>query len=186
VGVTWELVGPRGWLGLTMGQVAVKWNTTGEWRAFIGAGVGEEGDMGRSGQIGGGHHGGKQGVLMWFSWWCAQMATCFALVGEARGPNDMIPPRGVERRAPQRSGACGCARRGVGGERPAGCACRRSPVGRVEVFAEAVNTRISQKILHRRAFNDRRLGNNALQHATPRRGSAGMPSNRSGCLPLMG
>jgi hypothetical protein len=28
VGVTWELV------GLAMGQVAVKWNTTGEWRAL--------------------------------------------------------------------------------------------------------------------------------------------------------
>jgi hypothetical protein len=33
---------------------------------------------------------------------------------------------------------------------------------------------------------DRRLGNNALQHATPRRGSAGMPSSRSGYFPLMG
>jgi hypothetical protein len=32
---------------------------------------------------------------------------------------------------------------------------------------------------------DRRLGNNALQHATPRRGPAGMPSNRSGYFPLM-
>jgi hypothetical protein len=38
-------------------------------------------DMGRSGQIGG---GGKRGVLVWFSWWCAQMATYFALAGEAR------------------------------------------------------------------------------------------------------
>jgi hypothetical protein len=28
VGVTWELV------GLAMGQEAVKWNTTGEWRAL--------------------------------------------------------------------------------------------------------------------------------------------------------
>jgi hypothetical protein len=53
--VTWELV------GLAMGQVAVKWNTTGEWRALIGVSVGEENDMGRSGQIGG---GGKRGVLM--------------------------------------------------------------------------------------------------------------------------
>jgi hypothetical protein len=28
--------------------------------------------------------GGKEGVLTWFSWGCAQMATCFALAGEAR------------------------------------------------------------------------------------------------------
>jgi hypothetical protein len=54
--VTWELV------GLAMGQVAVKWNTTGEWRALErGASAGKEGDMGRNGQIGG---GGKRGVLM--------------------------------------------------------------------------------------------------------------------------
>jgi hypothetical protein len=31
-----------------------------------------------------------------------------------------------------------------------------------------------------------RFGDNALQHATPRRGPAGMPSSRSGYLPLMG
>jgi hypothetical protein len=49
--------------------------------AGFGASAGKEGDMGRSGQIVG---GGKRGVLMQFSWWCAQMATCFALVGEAR------------------------------------------------------------------------------------------------------
>jgi hypothetical protein len=49
--------------------------------AGIGVSAGKEGDMGRSGQIGG---GGKRGVLMWFSWWCAQMATYFALAGEAR------------------------------------------------------------------------------------------------------
>jgi hypothetical protein len=55
VGVTWELV------GLAMRQVAVKWNTTGEWRAGIGVSAGKEGDMGRSGQIGG---GGKRGVLL--------------------------------------------------------------------------------------------------------------------------
>jgi hypothetical protein len=46
----------------------------------IGVSAGKEGDMGRSGQIGG---GGKRGVLMLFSWWCAQMATYFALAGEA-------------------------------------------------------------------------------------------------------
>jgi hypothetical protein len=50
VGVTWELVG-----------VAVKWNTTGEWRALERVRERKEGDMGRSGQIGG---GGKRGVLM--------------------------------------------------------------------------------------------------------------------------
>jgi hypothetical protein len=56
VGVaTWELV------GLTTRQVAVKWNTTGEWRPGIGVNAGKEGNMGRSGQIGG---GGKRGVLM--------------------------------------------------------------------------------------------------------------------------
>jgi hypothetical protein len=49
--------------------------------AGIGVSAGKEGDMGRSGQIGGGV---KRGVLMWFSWWCAQMATYFALAGEAR------------------------------------------------------------------------------------------------------
>jgi hypothetical protein len=40
----------------------------------------------------------------------------------------------------------------------------------------------------RKKYNgDRRVGDNALQHATPRRESAGsMPSNLSGCLPLMG
>jgi hypothetical protein len=49
--------------------------------AGIGARAGTEGDLGRIGQIGG---GGKRGVLMWFSWWCAQIGTCFALAGEAR------------------------------------------------------------------------------------------------------
>jgi hypothetical protein len=49
--------------------------------AGIGVSVGKEGDMGRSGQIGG---GGKRGVLMQFGWWCAQMATYFTLADEAR------------------------------------------------------------------------------------------------------
>jgi hypothetical protein len=49
--------------------------------AGIGVSAGKEGDMGRSGQIGG---GGKRGVWMSFRWWCAQMATYFALAGEAR------------------------------------------------------------------------------------------------------
>jgi hypothetical protein len=49
--------------------------------AGIGASAGKEDDMGRSGQIGGGE---KRWVLMSFSWWCAQMATYFALAGEAR------------------------------------------------------------------------------------------------------
>jgi hypothetical protein len=53
VGVTWELV------GLAMRQVAVKWSTGRV--AGIGVGAGKEGDMGRSGQIGG---GGKRRVLM--------------------------------------------------------------------------------------------------------------------------
>jgi hypothetical protein len=55
VGVTWELVGR-----LAMRQVAVKWNTTDE-RRVLERVRDKEGDMGRSGQIGG---GGKRGVLM--------------------------------------------------------------------------------------------------------------------------
>jgi hypothetical protein len=64
VGVTWELV------GLTMGLVAVKWNTTDErrvlervweWRAGTRAGA-------QRAAIGG---GGKRGALVWFSWRCA-------------------------------------------------------------------------------------------------------------------
>jgi hypothetical protein len=47
--------------------------------AGIGASAGKQGYMGRSGQFGG---GGKRGVLMCFSWWCAQMATCFALAAK--------------------------------------------------------------------------------------------------------
>jgi hypothetical protein len=54
VGVTWELV------GLETGQMVVKWNATGEWWALARV-RGWVGDMGRSGQIGG---GGKRGVLM--------------------------------------------------------------------------------------------------------------------------
>jgi hypothetical protein len=59
VGVALELVG----LAMRQVQVAVKWSTTGEWRALeIGVmSTGKEGDMGRSGQIGG---GGKRGALM--------------------------------------------------------------------------------------------------------------------------
>jgi hypothetical protein len=56
--------------------------------AGIGASAGKEGDMGRSGQIGG---GGKRGAglesrcsLAGARAWCAQMATYFALAGEAR------------------------------------------------------------------------------------------------------
>jgi hypothetical protein len=41
VGVTWELV------GLAMGQVAVKWNTTGEWR-----GGGNCSECGKGGRYG--------------------------------------------------------------------------------------------------------------------------------------
>jgi hypothetical protein len=56
MGVTWELV------GLAMRQVAVKWSTEYDGRvAGIGVSAGKEGDMGRSGQIGG---GGKRVVLM--------------------------------------------------------------------------------------------------------------------------
>jgi hypothetical protein len=74
VGVAWELV------GLAMGQVAVKWNTMGEWRAL--ERVRESG--GRYGAQRTDRGCWKAGVLMWFSWWCAQMATYFALAGEAR------------------------------------------------------------------------------------------------------
>jgi hypothetical protein len=42
---------------------------------------GDASSAGRDKGIGG---GGKEGVLTWFSWGCAQMATCFALAGEAR------------------------------------------------------------------------------------------------------
>jgi hypothetical protein len=55
VGVTWELV------GLAMRQVAVKEMEYEHGRvAGIGVSAGKEGDMGRSGQIGG---GGKRGGL---------------------------------------------------------------------------------------------------------------------------
>jgi hypothetical protein len=58
VGVAWELV------GLAIRQVAVAVNGGMEYdgrEAGIGASAGKEGDMGRSGQIGG---GGKREVLM--------------------------------------------------------------------------------------------------------------------------
>jgi hypothetical protein len=59
VGVTWELV------GLAMRQVAGGGEMEYERRAssggHCGVSAGKEGDMGRSGQIGG---GGKRGVLM--------------------------------------------------------------------------------------------------------------------------
>jgi hypothetical protein len=53
VGVTWELV------CLAMGQVAVKWNTTSEWRASERVAAGKEGGaVGRSGKTGGGGSSG--------------------------------------------------------------------------------------------------------------------------------
>jgi hypothetical protein len=44
------------------------------------------GNVGSAGRDKGIDGGGKEkeGVLTWFSWGCAQMATCFALAGEAR------------------------------------------------------------------------------------------------------
>jgi hypothetical protein len=55
VGVTWELV------GLAMRQVAAKWTTARV--ADIGVSAGKEGDMGRSGQIGGGGNTGGLDVV---------------------------------------------------------------------------------------------------------------------------
>jgi hypothetical protein len=67
--VTWELV------GLAMRQVAVEWNTTGE----FGGHWSECGKGGRCGaqweyRVVGKQGGGKRGALVQFSWWCAQMA----------------------------------------------------------------------------------------------------------------
>jgi hypothetical protein len=65
----------RGWL-LCPSEVEYDGRVAG-----IGVSAGQEGDMGRSGQRGG---GGKRGVLLEGSWGGAQMTTYFALAGEAR------------------------------------------------------------------------------------------------------
>jgi hypothetical protein len=53
---------------------------------------------------------------------------------------------------------------------------------RKRVYVNAWNRR-RRVLTNNLCYHDRRLGNNALQHAAPRRGSAGMPSKQPIRLP---